>query len=155
MEVKSMIPIGVENFEKLRRNDYYYADKTSIISDLLQNRTDVTLFTRPRRFCKSLIMGMLKHFFSVEGDKSIFDGLEISERELLSRRVGRDSVRERGRICRRPSDARTWKPRGLFVVELKYDKNLDKGCRDALDQIGERGYAEELQYEGDGDHLKV
>ncbi len=90
MDGKKMIPIGVEDFEKLRRNDYYYVDKTGLIRDLLQNRTDVTLFTRPRRFGKSLNMSMLKHFFSVDGDKSIFDGLEISrEKELCEKHMGK------------------------------------------------------------------
>ena len=60
---RKMLPIGVENFEKLRRNDMYYVDKTEIISDLLRNHGDANLFTRPRRFGKTLTMDTLKTFF--------------------------------------------------------------------------------------------
>ncbi len=80
---KKMLPIGIDNFEKLRTNDYYYVDKTGLIRELLSNRAEVTLFTRPRRFGKSLNMSMLANFFSPDGDKQIFDGLEISKETNL------------------------------------------------------------------------
>ena len=80
---KKKLPIGIENFEKLRSEDFYYIDKTWLISDLLHNWGEVNLFTRPRRFGKSLNMSMLEHFFSLNGDKSIFDGLEISKEASL------------------------------------------------------------------------
>lgn len=76
---RKKLPIGIENFEKLRKNGFYYADKTGMIRELLQNPSEVTLFTRPRRFGKSLNMSMLKCFFELDGDKEIFKGLEIME----------------------------------------------------------------------------
>ena len=75
---RKMLPIGVENFEKLRRNDMYYVDKTEMISDLIMNHGDANLFTRPRRFGKTLTMDMLKTFFVIVQDASLFDGLTIS-----------------------------------------------------------------------------
>ncbi len=86
---KKMLPIGIEDFEKLRVKNCYYVDKTGLIRELLNNWSDVTLFTRPRRFGKSLNMSMLSHFFSLDGDKSIFEGLAISkEKELCERYMG-------------------------------------------------------------------
>ena len=61
--VKRMIPIGTDNFRKLRENDYYYVDKTGLIGELLKDRAEVSLFTRPRRFGKTLNMSMLQCFF--------------------------------------------------------------------------------------------
>ena len=80
---KIKLPIGIENFEQIIKDDFYYVDKTGLISELLRNWGMVNLFTRPRRFGKSLNMSMLEHFFSVEGDKSIFDGLKISKDKKL------------------------------------------------------------------------
>lgn len=80
---KKKIPIGIENFEEIRKEDFYYIDKTGFIVELLHNWGAVNLFTRPRRFGKSLNMSMLKHFFALNGDKSIFDGLEISKETVL------------------------------------------------------------------------
>lgn len=73
------LPVGVDNFEKLRRWNCYYVDKTDMIIDLVKNCGDVNLFTRPRRFGKSLNVSMLKSFFEIGGDKSIFDGLKVSK----------------------------------------------------------------------------
>ncbi len=77
------LPIGIENFEEIRKEDFYYIDKTGFIVELLHNWGAVNLFTRPRRFGKTLNMSMLEHFFSLNGDKSIFDGLEISKETAL------------------------------------------------------------------------
>lgn len=86
-------PVGIDDFEKLRKENYYYIDKTFMIRDILQSPAKVTLFTRPRRFGKSLNMSMLEKFFSVEGDKSIFDGLLISkEKELCEKYMGKYPV---------------------------------------------------------------
>lgn len=82
-ERKKKLPIGIENFGKLRSEDFYYIDKTGLIRDLLYNWGEVNLFIRPRRFGKSLNISMLEHFFSLIGDKSIFDGLEISKEVSL------------------------------------------------------------------------
>ena len=80
---KKKLPIGIENFEEIRKEDFYYIDKTGLIVELLHNWGAVNLFTRPRRFGKSLNMSMLEHFFSLDGDKSIFNGLEISKETAL------------------------------------------------------------------------
>ena len=76
-EEKKRLPVGLENFEQSIKDNYYYVDKTGLISELIRNGGMVNLFTRPRRFGKTLNMSMLEYFFSIEGDKSIFDGLEI------------------------------------------------------------------------------
>ncbi len=80
---KKKLPIGIENFEEFRKEDFYYIDKTGLIRELLNNWGAVNLFTRPRRFGKTLNMSMLEHFFSLYGDKRIFDGLEISKEPAL------------------------------------------------------------------------
>ncbi len=80
---KKKLPIGIDNFEKLCSEDFYYIDKTGFITELLHNWGEVNLFTRPRRFGKTLNMSMLEHFFSLNGDKSIFNGLEISKETAL------------------------------------------------------------------------
>lgn len=78
-EERRRLPVGIENFGQIMKEKYYYVDKSALISKLLRNGGMVNLFTRPRRFGKTLNMSMLEHFFSVEGDKSIFEGLEISK----------------------------------------------------------------------------
>ena len=77
------LPIGIENFKEMRKQEFYYVDKTGLIVDLLADWGKVNLFTRPRRFGKTLNMSMLKCFFEVDGDKSIFDGLKVSEEKAL------------------------------------------------------------------------
>ena len=77
------LPIGIENFEKLRQEDFYYIDKTRLIEQLLTRWGEVNLFTRPRRFGKSLNMSMLQSFFEIGKDKTLFDGLRISDKQEL------------------------------------------------------------------------
>ena len=77
------LPIGIENFEKLRQEDFYYIDKTRLIEQLLTRWCEVNLFTRPRRFGKSLNMSMLQSFFEIGKDKTLFDGLRISDNQEL------------------------------------------------------------------------
>lgn len=79
MEEKKKLPVGIENFDKIRTEDFYYIDKTGLIEDLLKNWGEVNLFTRPRRFGKSLNMSMLRHFFEPGCDKTLFEGLKISK----------------------------------------------------------------------------
>lgn len=87
------LPIGVDDFEKLIREDFYYVDKTEMIADLLRNWGEVNLFTRPRRFGKSLNMNMLKSFFEIGCDKNLFQGLKISkEKELCETYMGQFPV---------------------------------------------------------------
>lgn len=80
---KKKLPIGIENFEKLQTEDFYYVDKTNIIKELLEHWAEVNLFTRPRRFGKSLNMSMLKNFFELDGNKEIFSNLKISKEVSL------------------------------------------------------------------------
>jgi len=80
---KKKLPIGIENFEEIQSAGFYYIDKSYLIKGLMENWAKVTLFTRPRRFGKSLNMSMLRYFFEIGGDKSIFDGLYISENKQL------------------------------------------------------------------------
>lgn len=77
------LPVGIDNFEKIRKSGFYYIDKTKLIEQLLQNWGEVNLFTRPRRFGKTLNMSMFKSFFEIGTDKSIFDGLYISQNTAL------------------------------------------------------------------------
>ncbi len=77
------LPVGIDDFRKLCESDFYYVDKTRLIEQLLLNWSEVTLFTRPRRFGKTLNMSMLKSFFEIGTDKSLFDGLYISGNKAL------------------------------------------------------------------------
>lgn len=77
------LPVGIDNFEKIRRNNFYYIDKTKLVEQALHNWSEVTLFTRPRRFGKTLGMSMLRSFFEIGTDKSLFDGLYISQNKSL------------------------------------------------------------------------
>ena len=87
------LPVGIENFEEIRQLSFYYIDKTRLIEQLLQGWGKVTLFTRPRRFGKTLNMSMLKSFFEIGTDKSLFDGLYISgNKELCVEYMGRYPV---------------------------------------------------------------
>ncbi|MDE6904857.1 MAG: ATP-binding protein [Lachnospiraceae bacterium] len=80
---KAMLPLGIENFQELREKGYYYVDKTELIKTFLENPGKVNLFTRPRRFGKTLNMSMLKHFFEVGSDGRLFEGLDISREKKL------------------------------------------------------------------------
>ena len=79
MEMKLSLPIGIEDFKEVRKDGYYYVDKTTLIEQVLEKRSKVTLFTRPRRFGKSLNMSMLKNFFEIGTDAALFEGLHISK----------------------------------------------------------------------------
>ena len=91
--MRKKFPIGIDGFEKIRTNDFYYVDKTLFIKELLQNWGEVNLFTRPRRFGKTLNMSMLKCFFETGRDPALFDGLKIvQEKELCEKYMGRFPV---------------------------------------------------------------
>ena len=80
---RKKLPVGIENFEEFSAENFYYVDKTMFIAELLQNWGKVNLLTRPRRFGKSLNMSMLKCFFEIGGDQTLFDGLKITEEKSL------------------------------------------------------------------------
>ena len=93
MAYRKKLPIGVDNFEKLIQEDFYYVDKTGMIAELLKNWSEVNLFTRPRRFGKTLNMSMLKTFLEIGCDKTLFQGLKISEeKELCEEYMGQFPV---------------------------------------------------------------
>ncbi len=93
MAIKSKLPIGIEDFKRIRSEGFYYVDKTGLIRDFLENEAYVNLFTRPRRFGKSLNMSMLKYFFEIGSDSALFNGLEISkEKELCAKYMGKFPV---------------------------------------------------------------
>ena len=93
MAGKAKLPMGIENFERIRKDGFYYVDKTGLIKDFLENPAYVNLFTRPRRFGKTLNMSMLKYFFETGSDNAIFNGLEISgEKELCEEYMGKFPV---------------------------------------------------------------
>ncbi len=91
--ITKKLPIGIENFEEMQKQDFYYVDKTGLIVDLLAGWGKVNLFTRPRRFGKTLNMSMLKYFFEIGSDKSIFDRLKVAEeKELCETYMGKYPV---------------------------------------------------------------
>lgn len=93
MEGIAKLPMGIEDFEEIRSMGYYYVDKTGLIRTLLENPCKVCLFTRPRRFGKTLNMSMLKYFFETGSDRGLFDGLEIAgETEICDAYLGKFPV---------------------------------------------------------------
>ena len=93
MSYKKKLPVGVDSFSKLIRQNFYYIDKTDLLMNLLNNWAEVNLFTRPRRFGKSLNMSMMQTFFEMGCDKTLFDGLKISEeKELCQEYMGQFPV---------------------------------------------------------------
>lgn len=93
MKTPAKLPIGIEDFKKIRTEGFYYVDKTGMITELLNNWGEINLFTRPRRFGKSLNMSMLKYFFSFGCDPELFQGLAVAEeRELCEHYMGKFPV---------------------------------------------------------------
>ncbi len=111
-----MLPIGIDDFKKIRGGDFYYVDKTKLIEELLETGGEVSLFTRPRRFGKTLNMSMLKSFFEVGTDSSLFDGLFISSRkDLCERYMGKYPVIF---ITLKGAEGRNFEEAALSLVEL-------------------------------------
>ena len=93
VEALRKLPIGMENFVEIRRNNFYYVDKTRLIEQLVEKWSEVSLFTRPRRFGKTLNMSMLRAFFEVGAEANLFDGLYIShKKELCEKYMGKYPV---------------------------------------------------------------
>ena len=93
MDTTLKLPVGIEDFQEIRRLGFYYIDKTKLIEQLLDNRGKVNLFTRPRRFGKTLNMSMLKSFFEIGTDKTLFDQLYIAaNKELCEEYMGQYPV---------------------------------------------------------------
>ena len=83
MNKQLKLPVGIDSFEEIRKSEFYYVDKTRLVEQLLENWGAVNLFTRPRRFGKTLNMSMLKCFFEIGTDRTLFDGLYIAEKQTL------------------------------------------------------------------------
>ena len=93
MQTKAKLPVGMDDFRKIRSSNYYYVDKTGLIEELLETGGEVSLFTRPRRFGKTLNMSMLRTFFEIGTDAGLFDGLYISSRnDLCDKYMGKYPV---------------------------------------------------------------
>ena len=132
-----MLPIGIESFEKIRTMNYYYVDKTGLIKELLDNISEVTLFTRPRRFGKSLNMSMLKRFFEIGTDPMLFDGLEIlKEQHLCDAYLGKYpviSVSLKSIEGENFDDARAMFVRIITAEAMRHKSVLSSGKLDAFE----------------------
>ena len=124
--MRKKLPIGIDGFEKLRTNDFYYADKSMFIKELLENWGEVNLFTRPRRFGKSLNMSMLKYFFEVGSDPLLFDGLKImQEKELFEKYMGKFPVIS---LSLKSVDGRSFESASIALRTLIGDEARRFGC---------------------------
>lgn len=166
MKEKKKLPIGIDIFEKLEREEFYYVDKTKMIEELLSNRGEVNLFTRPRRFGKSLNMNMLKSFFDQEllcdylwRTISIRDTASAKKENfyhgLLLGLLGYEEnwiVRSNAESGIGYSDILVEIPerRTGIVIEMKYAENgnMDAACEQALSQIENRQYDSKLKEDG-------
>ena len=129
---KKAVPVGIEDFKELIQEGYYYIDKTLLIDEMLMNKSKVTLFTRPRRFGKTLNMSMLKYFFDVkdkEENKKLFENLKVFDSEYMS---------EQGKypvifISLKDLKGNTWEEN--FMLIKKYIKNLYMEFYDLKDKL--------------------
>ena len=129
---KKAVPVGIEDFKELIQDEYYYADKTLLIDEMLMNKSKVTLFTRPRRFGKTLNMSMLKYFFDVkdkEENKKLFENLKVSDSEYMV---------EQGKypvifISLKDLKGNTWEEN--FTLIKKHIKNLYMEFYDLKDKL--------------------
>ena len=129
---RKAVPVGIEDFKELIQEGYYYIDKTLLIDEMLMNKSKVTLFTRPRRFGKTLNMSMLKYFFDVkdkEENKKLFENLKVSDSEYMS---------EQGKypiifISLKDLKGNTWEEN--FVLIKKHIKNLYMEFYDLKDKL--------------------
>ena len=150
---KKAVPVGIEDFERIINEDYYYVDKTLLIEELLINRAPVTLFTRPRRFGKTLNMSMIKSFFDIknkEENKKLFENLKISNSEYMS---------EQGKypvifISLKDLKADTWKEclkrLKLFIFDLYVEFEY---IREKMNEWDKRKFEKVLYEQEDADYI--
>ena len=150
---KKAVPVGIEDFERIINEDYYYVDKTMLIEELLVNRAPVTLFTRPRRFGKTLNMSMIKYFFDVknkEGNKKLFENLKVSNSEYMS---------EQGKypvifVSLKDLKADTWKEclkrLKLFIFDLYVEFEY---IREKMNEWDKRKFEKVLYEQEDADYI--
>ena len=150
---KKAVPVGIEDFERIINEDYYYVDKTILIEELLINRAPVTLFTRPRRFGKTLNMSMIKSFFDIknkEENKKLFENLKISNSEYMS---------EQGKypvifISLKDLKGNSWEEN--FILIKKYIKNIYMefyNLKDKLNPIFKNDFEKIVMEKEDADWL--
>lgn len=134
--IRKKLPIGIENFEKIRTEGFYYVDKTGLIRDLLLNWGEVNLFTRPRRFGKSLNMSMLKAFLEIGCDRTLFDGLEISEETALcSEYMGRFPVVSISLKSAQADSFETAKAMMRYTISEETNRLMNAISSDALNEF--------------------
>ena len=150
---KKAVPVGIEDFERIINEDYYYVDKTLLIEELLINRAPVTLFTRPRRFGKTLNMSMIKYFFDVknkEKNKKLFENLKVSNSEYMS---------EQGKypvifVSLKDLKADTWeeclKRLKLFIFDLYVEFEY---IREKMNEWDKRKFEKVLYEQEDADYI--
>ena len=150
---KKAVPVGIEDFERIINEDYYYVDKTMLIGELLINRAPVTLFTRPRRFGKTLNMSMLRYFFDVknkEENKKLFENLKVSNSEYMS---------EQGKypvifVSLKDLKADTWeeclKRLKLFIFDLYVEFEY---IREKMNEWDKRKFEKVLYEKEDADYI--
>ena len=153
-ENMKLLPVGKDLFEKVRKENFYYVDKTSLIEELLRDQCEVSLFTRPRRFGKTLNMSMLKSFFEVGADKSLFDGLYISNNtELCEKYMGKFpiifiSLKETERDCFEEAYAALcnviWCEANRLAFLLESDKISESEKRPLARLINEEGTKQDV-----------
>lgn len=151
---KKKLPIGIENFEKMQLDKFYYVDKTYLIKELLDHWAEVTLFTRPRRFGKSLNMSMLRNFFDINGNQEIFNNLQVSqEKELCEEYMGKYPVVS---ISLKGINEQTYKKAIKMASQVikgevrKFQFLWDSKC---LTEYDKQTYTELLETEADEDLL--
>ena len=149
--MRKKLPIGIDGFEKLRTNDFYYTDKTLFIKELLQNWGEVNLFTRPRRFGKTLNISMLQCFFEIGNNPALFDGLKIArERELCEEYMGKFPVIS---ISLKSVDGRSFRSASVALRTvigdearrfecLRFSTRLSEDDKEAYAQLTEVGSAQ-------------
>ena len=151
--IKTRLPMGIENFEDIRKEKLYYVDKTRFIKDLLENMGKVNLFTRPRRFGKTLTMSMLKYFFD-GSDSTFFEGLEISkEKELCEQYMGKFpviSISLKGVSGRKFEEAKEML-RAIIGDEALQFQFLIKSER--LTQLEQQQYKALVQFDDKGEYM--
>lgn len=154
MNKRAKLPIGIENFEKLRTDGFYYVDKTGLITELLNNWGEVNLFTRPRRFGKSLNMNMLKTFFEYGCDRHLFEGLEIGEeKELCERYMGKFPVVS---ITLKGAEARDYEGARAMLVSIVGREALRFSFLEESDMLSERErkqYARLVKVDEEGESM--
>lgn len=146
------LPIGIEDFREIRTGGYYYADKTGLIRALLENPGKVNLFTRPRRFGKTLNMSMLKYFFEVGSDRGLFDSLDISrETEICDRYEGKFpvisiSLKYAGGLCFEQAKRRIQFTIGSEAVRFSFLSDSDR-----LSETERQQYAKLIELDDKGE----